>query len=537
MDLTTFAIIIVCILFVLIFIVGIIAGRSISGTEPESYVLAGRRLSLFVAATSMAATSVCGGYLNGTAEQVYRQGLLWTLAPPGICIGLSIGLILQFNLKKNYKLSMLGGVLYAKAMRSRNYMTMLDPLSERYGHRTVALLFTASFLGDLLWSASVLAALGTTLNVLFGVSFKIAAPIAAILTIIYTFFGQMLAVAYTDVVQMVTILVGLWMGFILLLTDPVLPLFDDNSTVQNGTSSPSWLGEIQPADIPSWIDFLLAMILGSIPWQAYFQRVLSTKTPIHAQFLSVIAGVSALIVAIPPAVIGAAATTVNFTETEFGKQLSDDDIRSILPLSFRYLCANTYASIAGLSAIAAGVFSSMDSAVLGSSSMFTFNIYRPLFRPLASDGELLWIQRISICIVGVIATLLAVFSDSVYAMFTLAADLVYCLMLPQLTAALFFKSGNFFGSSFTFLCSTLCRILAGQPDLGIPEYIPPTFPFRTTIVICALVAIPLVSEIYEKIVGKLKEERSDSQNSSAPLQFNSSSDPTGKLIYSSTSVV
>ena len=45
--------------------------------------------------------------------------------------------------------------------------------------------------------------------------------------------------------------------------------------------------------------------LGSIPWQPYFQRVLSVKTPRQAQLLSVIGAFGALILAIPPIIIGA----------------------------------------------------------------------------------------------------------------------------------------------------------------------------------------------------------------------------------------
>ena len=37
------------------------------------------------------ATLVGGGFLNGTAEMVALDGLVWTLPPFGICIGLSIG--------------------------------------------------------------------------------------------------------------------------------------------------------------------------------------------------------------------------------------------------------------------------------------------------------------------------------------------------------------------------------------------------------------------------------------------------------------
>ena len=53
-----------------------------------------------------------------------------------------------------------GGLAYAPPMRRRRYVTMLDPLQERYGDVMTGLLFLGALLGDLLWSASILGALG-----------------------------------------------------------------------------------------------------------------------------------------------------------------------------------------------------------------------------------------------------------------------------------------------------------------------------------------------------------------------------------------
>ena len=49
--------------------------------------------------------------------------------------------------------------------------------------------------------------------------------------------------------------------------------------------------------------------LGTIPWQTYFQRVLSVKTARYAQVLSIAGGFGAFMLAIPPALIGMAAVS------------------------------------------------------------------------------------------------------------------------------------------------------------------------------------------------------------------------------------
>ena len=53
-----------------------------------------------------------------------------------------------------------GGLVYAAPMRGRSYVTMLDPFTEKYGSFMTGLLFLGALTADLLWAASILAALG-----------------------------------------------------------------------------------------------------------------------------------------------------------------------------------------------------------------------------------------------------------------------------------------------------------------------------------------------------------------------------------------
>ena len=50
--------------------------------------------------------------------------------------------------------------------------------------------------------------------------------------------------------------------------------------------------------------------LGSIPWQSYFQRVLSVRSVGDARRLSFLAGLSSLVCAVPPICLGVVGATV-----------------------------------------------------------------------------------------------------------------------------------------------------------------------------------------------------------------------------------
>ena len=89
-------------------------------------------------------------------------------------------------------------------------------------------------------------------------------------------------------------------------------LFDANGTFSGFEGKPGWLGEIKPKDAPRWSDNFIMLIFGGLPWQAYFQRVLSSKTLRNAQIQSILAGIGCLLMAIPPIFIGAAAKATDW---------------------------------------------------------------------------------------------------------------------------------------------------------------------------------------------------------------------------------
>ncbi|GFU23906.1 high-affinity choline transporter 1 [Trichonephila clavipes] len=73
-----------------------------------------------------------------------------------------------------------------------------------------------------------------------------------------------------------------------------------------------WIGSVEPAYVGQYMDYGLLLILGGIPWQVYFQRVLSSKTAFRAQLLSYVAAFGCIIMAIPPMIIGAVAKATGF---------------------------------------------------------------------------------------------------------------------------------------------------------------------------------------------------------------------------------
>ncbi|KAM9319413.1 high affinity choline transporter 1 [Gastrophryne carolinensis] len=425
------------------------------GDPREGIIVGGRDIGLLVGAFTMTATWVGGGYINGTAEAVYVSdyGLVYAQAP----IGYSLSLIV-------------GGMFFAKPMRSRGYVTMLDPFQQIYGKRMGGLLFIPALMGEMFWAAAILSALGATISVIVDIDINISVVVSALIATFYTLVGGLYSVAYTDVVQLFCIFIGLWISVPFAMTHPAVT--DITVTAVEEVYKTPWLGSLQKKNIWNWIDSFLLLMLGGIPWQAYFQRVLSASSATYAQVLSYLAAFGCLIMAIPSVLIGAIGASTDWNQTEYG--LPDPEEREeadmILPIILQYLCP-PYISFFGLGAVSAAVMSSADSSILSASSMFARNIYQLSFRQNASENEIVWVMRITVFMFGAAATAMALLAKSVYGLWYLSSDLVYIVIFPQLLCVLFIKGTNTYGSIAGYVFGLFLRISGGEPYLYLPALI------------------------------------------------------------------
>ncbi|MCX6357126.1 MAG: sodium:solute symporter, partial [Candidatus Aureabacteria bacterium] len=140
--------------------------------------------------------------------------------------------------------------------------------------------------------------------------------------------------------------------------------------------------------------------------------------------------------------------------------------------------------------------------------MFTWNWYRGIINPDASQRTLRMVLRISTVAVGLAATVIALKIKSVQALWYLCSDFVYVILFPQLTMALFCRRANRIGAIAGLLVSFVLRIGGGDPILHITPFIPypwwdpvqgTLFPFKTIAMLCGFMTIYLVSRATSRI--------------------------------------
>jgi len=116
--------------------------------------------------------------------------------------------------------------------------------------------------------------------------------------------------------------------------------------------------------------------------------------------------------------------------------------------------------------------------------------------------EIVWVMRLSIIVVAISATTMAITIPSIYGLWSMCSDLVYVILFPQLTMVVHFKHYcNTYGSLAAYIVAFYIRIAGGEPLLGLSPmiYFPgwdgkkQLFPFRTTAMLCSLFTLVFVS--------------------------------------------
>src|SRR4051794_17911683 len=444
-------------------VVGIVAARKVKPGSASDLMVAGRALPTWMALLTMTATWVDGGYLLGTAEGAYKTGIA-SGVQGGLCFGVSL---------------ILGGIFFARRMRELGFHTLIDPFEKRFGPRWAAVLFLPAMMAEVFWSAELLVAIGSSFDVILGIRLTAAILLAALVVTVYTMVGGLWSVAYTDIVQLAIVAAGLVAALPFIL-----------STTGGLARTWSAYAAIRPTGVPhdaGWWDVSLMLVLGGIPWNCYFQRVLACRTPRDAGRMSIWSGLLTIAFVGPPLLVGMSAAVS-------GRSLGNAS--EVLPLMLKE-AAPAWVAMLGLLAIVGAVTSSFSSSILSAASMFSWNCCKRLLWPELEGRRMALLLRASVAVVGTGALLMALKVQSVQALWFFTSDLVYVLLFPQLVCALFDPRANRTGSMAAFFVSLALRIGGGEPLFGFAPLIPypEAFPFKTVAAVVGLILLPLVSRL------------------------------------------
>jgi SSS family transporter len=356
-------------------VIGLIAARRVKNTA--DFAVAGRHLPMYMIITTTFATWFGSEIVLGVPAKFIEGGLRNVVEDPfgaGMCL-------------------ILVGLFFAGKLYRMTLLTISDYYRERYGRSieiACSLIIMLSYLG---WVSAQVTALGLVFNLLSGgaVSIPWGMTIGVVSILAYTLFGGMWSVAVTDFLQMIILVVGLL----------VLAVFASGMAGGAGQvidlATSRDLFRFWPE--PSWHDIVfffaaaITMMLGSIPQQDVFQRVMSANSVKAATHGTVIGGSAYILFAFVPMFL---VTSALLIMPERAAELLADDPQKVLPTLVMEKMPFVM-QVLFFGALLSAIKSCASATLLAPSVTFTENIWRQ-FRTHGSDRETLLTMRISVLV-------------------------------------------------------------------------------------------------------------------------------------------
>ncbi|MFT0803721.1 sodium/proline symporter PutP [Bacillus swezeyi] len=463
----------------------------------NDYMLGGRGLGPAVTALSAGASDMSGWMLMGLPGAMYVTGL----SSAWLAVGLTIGAYVNY---------------LVVAPRLRTYtevandaITIPDFFENRFNDTTRILRLASAIVIMVfftLYTSAGMVSGGRLFETAFGLDYKIGLLVTTAVVIAYTLFGGFLAVSLTDFVQ------GLIM-FIALVLVPIVAF------TQLGGISPT-INVIEEID-PSLLDFFkgttVISIISFLAWGlgyfgqphiiVRFMAISSVKELKPARRIAMGWMIISVIGALLVGLIGVAYVH------ETGATLKDPETIFIV---FSKVLFHPLITGFLLSALLAAIMSTVSSQLLVTSSAMTEDFYKTFFRRKATDKELVFVGRMSVLLVAVIALFLSLTPNNTI------LDLVGYAWAgfgsafgPAILLSLYWKRMNQWGAlagMITGAATVLIWILTGlQEATGVYEMIPGFFLSLIVVVAVSLMTNKPGSEasdMFEEMEQTHEEEHS-----------------------------
>lgn len=373
--------------------IGLVAARRVKNSK--DYLVAGRSLPLYMNTATVFATWFGAETVLSVSATFAKDGLGGIAGDP---FGASACLVLA-------------AIFFARVFYRMNLMTIGDFYKKRYGKKVevlTSLAIAASYLG---WTSAQMTALGLVIHVLSGgwLDLNTAIVVGAVVVLVYTIFGGMWSVAFTDLFQTIVILIGLTL--VAFLVGGQAGGMD--TVIAKAAADGKFAFFPASDDAKAWwamAGAFFTFAFGSVPQQDVFQRMTSAKDEGTAVRGTLIGAAIYFVFAFVPIFIAYSAIVAN---PEVAKLFDAEDAREIQRILPDLVLGKMpmWAQVMFFGALLSAILSTASGALLAPTATFTENVMRP-FIPNLSDRAFLLLLRVTLVTFTLAALLFALNSTS-----------------------------------------------------------------------------------------------------------------------------
>jgi SSS family transporter len=414
--------------------IGYWASRMVS--DAADYIVAGRRLPVYIAAASIMATWFAAETLMGAAATAYRSGFQGVIFDP---FGAVVCLLIS-------------GVFFIRLMRRARYLTVVDFFERRYGKAMGFLGSLAQLAAYFAWTAAQFVAGGHVLHKLLGWPLPVGMIVVGTIVTFYTTMGGMWADTLLDFIQMfftaggialvffyVLDAVGGWSG---MLTDAQALNVSDPFTLFPMAGEAGYLGYSGVLGWMYWAAAWMSLGLGSIACQDLMQRSMSAKNEAASVWGTYLAAGLYL-------TFGIMSPLVGIMMYKLDPSVPVEQLDGLLVMATIRFLPPLLATLF-IAALASALMSTSDSSILAGASVVTGNLL-PLFRPAASDAQRLRWTRIAVVVNGMVSLGIAWAIANIYRLATISWSLLLVGLFVPFAFGMYWRKANRSGAVAAFL--------------------------------------------------------------------------------------
>lgn len=387
--------------FGVVLLIGLVSMRRTKGFE--DYAVAGRKLPIVFLFATMAATATGGAATIGRASQSYQSGIVIFVATVGFVSN-----------------QILSGLFLAPRMRAIGRLyTVGDVMGFYYGRAARAVTGVLSFLYSVSLFGVQLLAMGRILQTITGFPLVPLMIASSALVILYTGLGGIWAVIYTDLLQFIILAFGLTTASLVAI-----------HSVGGVGAMTAGLDPIKLSLTGDWtssriLGIFVAFLLGEALAPYFVQRYFATKSPRETRWgVTLFGGYYGFYTIVVIALGLAGFLLLGNIEPDL---VLTSVVRDFLPIGLRG---------AVFAALLAAVMSTGDSILNNASVIFTRDLYQKLFRPEASDHNLLAWSKTTTLVIGAGGVIAALSLPDVFELLIYTYTLWAPSVIPPLVVAL-----------------------------------------------------------------------------------------------------
>ena len=396
-------------------VIGFLASRGAHSLT--DFVVAGRKMPLWLCSVSIFATGFGSGIMMGAAASAYKGNKLEMVGEP-FASGLAL---------------LLSGLFFARLYRRSRRLTWPEFFEARYGKLASSVASLADVTANIIWLGAMLLSFGVLLNQLAGVSLEAGIFGGLFVIVVYTMVGGMWAVALTDFIQMVVFVIGM---FILLY----FVLDDAGGWSEIAAQLPEHSFRLYPLEhtFGNWMEHIhvwMGLGVAAVASSSIIQRALSARSESVAQNSFYIAAFGYVSFGLIPLMLGFAAS-ISMPGLE-----KPDTVLTVLAVEHLH---PVFAAVF-VGAVVSAIMSSSDSILLGVSSIISINLL-PRVVKNPSDKLRLQIARYSIPVCGLIATFFAFHAEGVVQILIDSTAVLIAAIIVPFILCFWWKKANRLGA-------------------------------------------------------------------------------------------